>query len=235
MADSDVSKPTPPDKPSRPLVLLAVALVAVAAVLAVYLLHDPGPAGVVEQSRTVESLTEVPTGSGEVEQPSDAERDTPRVGDVFEGLVLGEGSRGDGQLRVRGRTVYVPGARRRDTVRFRLTEDRGNFLLGVLVTDDIPLTVLAPLPRPPVAEVPADTPVLDAATSNALAVQPGAVFRVVIEDRDRFNPERNAFCRIGGFAVVVENAQPEPDPVTIRIRDRQERRALAEVVQMASP
>ncbi len=244
---------TSPAKPARPLATLAVALVAVAAVMAVYLLRDNSAKGVVEErtgvdrapARPVERESSPAAVGGAAARPAAAreapsrspetQRTEPQVGDVFEGLVVGEGSRGDGRLRVRGRTVYVAGARRNETIRFRLTQERGQVFLGDRVPDDTPLTVLAPRATAPLVEVSADATVLNAAESEAQAVQPGAVFRLVLEDRDRFNPDRNAFCRIGGFAVVVENAQPGPDEVTIQIKERLERRAVAELVEVPQP
>ncbi len=238
MSETDEpSKPgSNPSKPVRPPpATLAVALVAVVAVVAVHLLRDKRAEGVVEESTSVESAAAIPAAIRDAERQPDALRTDPGVGDVFEGLVTGEGSRGDGRLRVRGRTVYVAGARRNETVRFRLTQERGRIFLGERMPDDTPLTVLAPLPSAPVVVVSADTVVMNAAESDAGTVQAGAVFRLVLEDRDRFNPDRNAFCRIGGFAVVVENAQPGPDEVTIRITERMERRAVAERVEIRQP
>lgn len=175
---------------------------------------------------------------------ADSARTEPREGDVFEGVVNGLGSRGDGRLRLRGKTVYVPGTKEGETVRYRIIQDNDRFLLGERVAAETPLTELAPAPKPaaetaaaaaaPPAVAPAtDLPegVLDGVVSKADAVVAGAEFSVVITDRDRFNPEKNGVCRIGGLVVIVEGVQPGPNRVRIRITERLERRANAVMVR----
>ncbi len=250
-----ISPPPPANK--MPLIAAAVALIALAGVFAIYKVKQ-------DQTEVIEQpAVTAPAAAGTVAAPTDVSgreaqtavaatpvavrptvpavtagpRTEPLVGDVFEGRVTGLGSQGDGRLRLEGSTVYVPGTKEGETVRYRLVRQFERFWIGEKVAADTPLTQLAKKDKPAVpaaAEIePAtDLPegVLDGVTSTAEQVQEGTVFSVVITDHDRFNPDKNGFCRIGGFAVIVADTQPGTERVKIRITKRHERRADAVVV-----
>ena len=247
----------PPPVNKMPLIAAAVALIALAGVFAIFKVHKDGQTGVIEPASPAKppaakaetgeatapvAATRTPaavrTPAAPVAPAATAEPHAePLVGDVFEGLITGLGSRGDGRLRLEGNTVYITGAKEGETVRYRITQQLDRFWTGELVAADTPLTQLLKSDKPAAAEAPTIEPakdlpagVLDGVTSTAEQVQVGTVFSVVITDRDRYNPDKNGFCRIGGFAVIVADTQPGTERVKIRITERHERRADAVIV-----
>ena len=230
------SSPKPPANPSvLPLGVAALAVLVLGVVAALFLARRDREDAVVEEPPSAAPETAAASSAApETEVP----RTEPREGDVFEARVTGLGSKGDGRLNLRGKTVYIPGTQTGETVRFRITRDTGRFLLGERAAPGTPLTVLAPVPAPQPVAMPQPLPpgslppgVLDGATAPAEAVLPGVEFSVVVTDHDRYAPGTNGFCRIDGFAVVVARAPPGPDRVRIRLTERLERRAAAELVK----
>ncbi len=158
-------------------------------------------------------------------QPASEERRSAsrlEIGSIHEGMVSDLGKKGDGIVKVKGKVVFIPGVNKGDQIRFRVTADEGRVARGEVVEASTALSgevsvAESPAPRQEKAD-PAD------------AVVEGALFEVEVTDKSRKNPETEGIARIGGLIVFVQGGQPG-DKVRIRITERKERAAVAEIVE----
>ena len=142
---------------------------------------------------------------------------------VLRGTVEGLGKKGDGRVKVNGKTVYVPGTKVGQSISFRIVDDRGAYAIGALVSSDAP----APAGDAPAAIAPVPGVARNAADCSSDDVQVGAVFDVEITEKERRNPDVNGVTRIGGLVVIVPNSQPG-DKVRVKINRRLERIAFSD-------
>lgn len=77
------------------------------------------------------SEAQTPAGPGSV-TPDGIGTHAPGTNRVYEGIVEGLGSRGDGRIRLHDRSIYIPGAQDGHRVKFVITEDRGGHSVGEL-------------------------------------------------------------------------------------------------------
>lgn len=129
------SLPPPPSATPRapsialPYAVAAVSCIVLAAVAAIAFLRPTGERHVVEQVIVLDgSGPKVPRPTPEAARPgSDAAVAAvaePAPGDILVAEITGEGSSGDGVAQVGGLAVYVRGAQRGQTVRFRVLQVR---------------------------------------------------------------------------------------------------------------
>lgn len=166
---------------------------------------------------------------------------TLKAGTVYSATVEDEGKKGDGIVKVNGKVVFLPGAKKGQSVSFRIVEDMGRFAQGEVVEGDAAVNAqpageasaapaAEPVAKPAAAEAQDESAVRDGASSQADDVQPGRVFDVLVVERDKKTPDVNGVARIGGLVVFVPNSQPG-DEVRIRITDRRQRFAFSETLE----
>ena len=143
--------------------------------------------------------------------------EAPVVGGKYRATITDIGKKGDGLTKVGGKVVFIPGTAKGEEVEFVITEDRENSCQALLIGKT--------------SEAPAAAPRKASEADGAIA---GAVFDVVIKDKDRKTPDRDGVARIDGLVVFVPNSQPG-DHLKIRITDRQPRFATAEVIERLTP
>lgn len=124
-----------------------------------------------------------------------------------------------GIAKIGGRTTFVSGARRGQTVLADVTRVRERVvdanLVRVLSSVDLP-------PRPP------REPFQPSADDSAGHVVDGAELDVVISEASSQNPGQEGIARVAGLVVVVEGVTTIGERVNVRIVNRMERIAFAE-------
>ena len=169
------------------------------------------------------------------------ERTMLEVGTIHTAKIVGEGKKGDGVARVRGKTVYVKGAKQGDRARFKIVEESDAFATGELMVEQpkelpVPKKEKPPRPRP----MKKARPKLDPNT-KLLAMKPltepkanelikGAMIEVEVTEKDRRTPDNDGVARVDGLIVFIKNTQPG-DRVRAVITKRSKRYAHAQVVK----
>lgn len=149
---------------------------------------------------------------------------------VHTGTVVFVGKFGDGMVKLEGHNVFIPGVEKGDRIAFEVTEKGERAWSGRLVAK---LT-----PGSGAGDGGAGAPTMRSGGtapggrdfSAADHVQVGKEYDVTITDRDRDNPTTTGMVRIDGLVVLVSGTQPG-DMVKIRITERRQRLAKAEVIE----
>lgn len=158
-----------------------------------------------------------------------------KAGTVYSGTVEDEGKKGDGIVKVNGKIVFVAGAKKGQSISFKIVEDMGRFARAEVVEGEaaagaVEVAAVA-ASEPKAAGAPADdSAARDGASASSDDVQAGRVFDVLVVERDKKTPDRNGVARIGGLVVFVPDSQPG-DEVRVRITERRPRFAFSEVVE----
>ena len=147
----------------------------------------------------------------------------PRLGFRYRLFVEDESDdRSSGIARMGGRAVFIPDARRGQTVLADVTRVRDRVVDASLATV-LDYTALPPKP-PRAAWAPrAGDPTAD--------IVKDAVLDVILTEPSSKNPENEAIARVAGLVVVVQGAPSSSigERVNVRITDRRERIAFAEL------
>ena len=145
----------------------------------------------------------------------------PRLGYRYKVFVEDESDdRSSGIAKIGGRATFIPGARRGQTAIVDTTRVRDRVVDAVLVRV---LSEVALPPKPP------RTPFVPAADDPAAHVVPGAEMDVIIAEASSKNPATEGVAKVGGLVVFVQGATAIGERVNIRITDRRERVAFAEL------
>ena len=145
----------------------------------------------------------------------------PRLGYRYKVFVEDESDdRSSGIAKIGGRATFIPGARRGQTAIVDTTRVRDRVVDAVLVRV---LSEVALPPKPP------RTPFVPAADDPAAHVVPGAEMDVIIAEASSKNPATEGVAKVAGLVVFVQGATTIGERVNIRITDRRERLAFAEL------
>ena len=147
----------------------------------------------------------------------------PRLGFRYRLFVEDESEdRSSGIAHLAGRAVFIPDARRGQTVLAEVTRVRERVVDAVL-TAVVGQIDMPPKPPRPVWKPKPGDPTADIVT--------GAVLDVVLTEPSSKNPETEAIARVAGLVVVVQGAPSSSigERVNVRITDRRERIAFAEL------
>jgi predicted RNA-binding protein with TRAM domain len=147
----------------------------------------------------------------------------PRLGFRYRLFVEDESDdRSSGIARMGGRAVFIPDARRGQTVLADVTRVRDRVIDASLAAV-LDCTVLPPKP-PRTAWTPA-------AGDPTADIVKDAVLDVILTEPSSKNPENEAIARVAGLVVVVQGAPSSSigERVNVRITDRRERIAFAEL------
>ena len=215
--------PQPPENKWRTLALILLPLIGILLiVLAVYLVRPRQP-GIV----TTVQPQGASTGTGEINlgQIIDATQAgvqvDARLGYRYKLFVEDESDdRSSGIARLGGRATFIPNARRGQTVVADVTRVRERVIDAVLVQ------VLSQVNLPP---KPPRQPYVPPAGDSTAAVVEGAEMDVIIAETSSKNPLVDGIARVAGLVVIVNGAPTVGERVNVRITDRRERMAFAEV------
>ncbi len=146
----------------------------------------------------------------------------PRLGFRYRLFVEDESEdRSSGIAHLAGRAVFIPDARRGQTVLAEVTRVRER------VVDAVLTAVVGQIAMPPKPPRPAWKPRPGDPTADIVK---DAVLDVVLTEPSSKNPETEAIARVAGLVVVVQGAPSSSigERVNVRITDRRERIAFAE-------
>ena len=145
----------------------------------------------------------------------------PRLGYRYKVFVEDESEdRTSGIARISGRATFIAGARRGQTVLVDITRVRERVIDANLVR------VLSEIAMPPKA---APVPFEPRPGDPAAHVVPGAELDVIISEASSKNPDTEGVAKVAGLVIFVEGATTLGERVNIRITDRRERMAFAEL------
>lgn len=147
----------------------------------------------------------------------------PRLGFRYRLFVEDESDdRSSGIARLGGRAVFIPDARRGQTVLAEVTRVRERVVDAVL-TAVVGQVDMPPKPPRPVWKPKPGDPTAD--------IVKDAVLDVILTEPSSKNPENEAIARVAGLVVVVQGAPSTSlgERVNVRITDRRERIAFAEL------
>ena len=147
----------------------------------------------------------------------------PRLGFRYRLFVEDESEdRSSGIARLGGRAVFIPDARRGQTVLAEVTRVRERVVDAVL-TAVVGQVDMPPKPPRPVWKPKPGDPTAD--------IVKDAVLDVILTEPSSKNPENEAIARVAGLVVVVQGAPSTSlgERVNVRITDRRERIAFAEL------
>lgn len=146
----------------------------------------------------------------------------PRLGFRYRLFVEDESEdRSSGIAHLGGRAVFIPDARRGQTVLAEVTRVRERVVDAVL-TAVVGQVDMPPKPPRPVWKPKPDDPTAD--------IVKGAVLDVVLTEASGKNPDKEAIARVAGLVVVVQGVPSTSvgERINVRITDRRERIAFAE-------
>ena len=212
----------PPESKWRTIALVALPLLGIALVALAITLVRPREPGRVTAVYSQDQAEGAAVNIGAVHDATDPSAlIVPRRGYRYK-LFIDEESedRTSGIARMGGRITFIPGARRGQTILADVTRIRERVIDAVLVRV---LSEVA-LPRP--AAPAAYTPPPGDSTAHVVA---GAEMDVVISQESTQNPGKEGIARVEGLIVVVDGATDIGSRVNIRITDRRERIAFAEL------
>ena len=145
----------------------------------------------------------------------------PRLGYRYKVFIEDESEdRTSGIAKIGGRATFVPDARRGQTALVDVTRVRDRVVDAVLVR------VLSKVDLPP---KPVAAPFEPRPGDPAAHVVPGAEFDVVISEPSSKNPETEGVAKVAGLVVFVQGATSIGQRVNVRVVDRRERMAFAEL------
>ena len=146
----------------------------------------------------------------------------PRLGFRYRLFVEDESEdRSSGIAHLGGRAVFIPDARRGQTVLAEVTRVRERVVDAVL-TAVVGQVDMPPKPPRPVWKPKPGDPTAD--------IVKGAVLDVVLTEASGKNPDKEAIARVAGLVVVVQGVPSTSvgERINVRITDRRERIAFAE-------
>ena len=146
----------------------------------------------------------------------------PRLGFRYRLFVEDESEdRSSGIAHLGGRAVFIPDARRGQTVLVEVTRVRERVVDAVL-TAVVGQVDMPPKPPRPVWKPKPGDPTAD--------IVKGAVLDVVLTEASGKNPDKEAIARVAGLVVVVQGVPSTSvgERINVRITDRRERIAFAE-------
>lgn len=146
----------------------------------------------------------------------------PRLGFRYRLFVEDESEdRSSGIAHLGGRAVFIPDARRGQTVLAEVTRVRERVVDAVL-TAVVGQVDMPPKPPRPVWKPRPGDPTAD--------IVKGAVLDVVLTEASGKNPDKEAIARVAGLVVVVQGVPSTSvgERINVRITDRRERIAFAE-------
>ncbi len=203
----------------RAVALLAIVALGMALVAVVFTaVRRPDTARVTQQYGEGAAL--VNTGAI-IDATDPAVRVTPQVGYRYRVFVDDESDdRASGIARIGGRTTFIDGARRGQTCVVDVTRVQERVVNASLVH------VVAEVTLPP---KPRREPFVPAADDPSAFVVDGAVLDVVISEASSKNPETEGVAKVAGLVVFVDGETELGKRVNVRIRERRERMAFAEL------
>ncbi|MBQ9344704.1 MAG: TRAM domain-containing protein [Kiritimatiellae bacterium] len=203
----------------RAIALLAIVMLGIALVVAVFFaVRKPSAARITTQLGEGAALV----NTGAVLDATDPSvRLTPQVGYRYRVFVDDESDdRASGVTRIGGKTTFIDGARRGQTCIVDVTRVQERVVNASLVRVVSEVT-LAPKPK--------REPYVPAADDPAAFVKDGAVLDVVISEASSKNPETEGVAKVEGLIVFVTGATTMGERVNVRITQRRERMAFAEL------
>jgi len=145
----------------------------------------------------------------------------PQLGYRYKVFVDDESDdRSSGIAKIGRLVTFIPGARRGQTAIIDVTRVRER------VADAILVKVLSEVALPPKAPRPAFVPQPGDSAGHVL---PGAEMDVVISEASEKNPTTEGVAKVAGLVVFVNGATTVGERVNVRITDRRERMAFAEL------
>lgn len=202
--------------------LVLLPIVGIALIFATIWLVKPEEKAVIEKVST--DAAHINTGEV-IDATIPGARVAARVGYRYKIFLDDESDdRSSGVGRIGGLITFVPEAKRGQTVIADVTRVRER------VADAVLVQVVADQKLPPKVKESYVPPEGDA-TAN---VVPGAEFDVVISEASSKNPDTEGVTRIKGLIVFVQGATTIGERVNVRITDRAERMAFAELTGKAA-
>ncbi len=145
----------------------------------------------------------------------------PQMGYRYKVFVDDESDdRSSGIAKIGRLVTFVPGARRGQTAIVDVTRVRER------VADAILIKVLSEVALPPKAPRPTFVPLPGDSAGHVI---PGAEMDVVISEASEKNPTTEGVAKVAGLVVFVNGATTVGERVNVRITDRRERMAFAEL------
>ena len=220
------STPAPTaDTKWRALALILLPVVGILLVILIIVLMRPAEYGVV----TVHYADGHPEAANinmgaVIDATASGNRIDAQLGYRYKLLVEDESDdRTSGIARIGGRATFIPGARRGQIVLADVTRVRDRVIDANLVR------VLSTVPMPPKAPAAPPAAYVPPAGDRSAHIVNGAVLDVTISEPSTKNPDYEGIARVAGLVIVVEGAPTLGDRVNIRITDRRERIAFAEI------
>ena len=218
---NDSSAPAESKKRTLALILLPLLAIALAGVV-IYINQKAKEKGMVTVVVAGESATAAAINTGDViDATLPGVALEPLLGRRYKVFVEDESDdRSSGIAKIGGRATFIPGARRGQIALVDTTRVRDR------VVDAILVKVLSTLDLPPKPPREAYVPAPDDATAQ---VVPGAEMDVIITETSSRNPTTEGVAKVSGLVVFVNGATAIGERVNIRITERRERLAFAEL------
>ena len=213
-----VPAPEPNDNPWRLVALVLLPIVGILLVLLAIVLLRPREPGVV--TAIIPPGPNAPAvNTGTVIDATDPDQPVDlRLGYRYRIFIEDESEdRSSGIAHINGRATFVPDARRGQTILADVTRVRERVVDAVLVR------VLSKIDLPPKPTRPSFRP------RPEDPVVEGAEFDVVISEESSKNPGVEGIARINGLVVIVSGAPTVGQRANVRITERRERIAFAEL------
>lgn len=225
------SPPTPSRSHEGKWKALALVLLPIVGILlvivAIYLVRprEPGVVTVVYTNGQAEAAA---INIGAVADATDPSADiTPRLGYRYRVFIEDESEdRTSGIARIGNRITFIPNARRGQTVLADITRIRPRVIDAVLVRVLSEIEMPSP-PAAPREEPAAFVPPPSDPTAHVVV---GAELDVTVTEASSHHPDTEGIARVRGLIVVVRGSPVIGERYRVRIGERRERVAFAEIV-----
>lgn len=203
----------------RAIALMAIVVLGLALIVAVFFaMKKPEPGRV---TKVYEGEAAVVNTGAIVDGTDPMMRVTPQVGYRYRVFVEDESDdRASGIARLGGRATFIDGARRGQTCIVDVTRVQDRVVNANLVKVVSEISLPPKPPREPYKPLPGD---------RSAFVVDGAVLDVVISEASSKNPDTEGVAKVEGLVVFVEGATTMGERVNVRIVQRREKMAFAEL------
>ncbi len=203
----------------RAIALMAIVVLGLALIVAVFFaMKKPEPGRV---TKVYEGEAAVVNTGAIMDGTDPMVRVTPQVGYRYRVFVEDESDdRASGIARLGGRATFIDGARRGQTCIVDVTRVQDRVVNANLVKVVSEISLPPKPPREPYKPLPGD---------RSAFVVDGAVLDVVISEASSKNPDTEGVAKVEGLVVFVEGATTMGERVNVRIVQRREKMAFAEL------
>ena len=203
----------------RAIALLAIVFLGIVLIVAVFFAMKKPESGRV--TKIYEGDAAVVNTGAIVDGTDPAVRVTPQVGYRYRVFVEDESDdRASGIARLGGRATFIDGARRGQTCIVDVTRVQDRVVNANLVKVVSEISLPPKAPREPYKPKPGD---------RSAFVVDDAVLDVVISEASSKNPDGEGVAKVEGLVVFVEGATKIGERVNVRIVQRREKMAFAEL------